>query len=131
MATQYATIVVRRGNADAWENSPRPLEVGEWGYDETSRVTKIGDGFSLWADLPTYLTGTSTGDLPTPIRTQLAANLADPSTPEGAAIAEAIANSGGGGGGAPLVYDEATASYSVPEGSSITYDQANSAYVPN
>jgi hypothetical protein len=98
MATQYATIVVRRGNAESWADSARPLEPGEWGYDETSRVTKIGDGFSLWAELPIFMTATATGDLPTQVRSQLAANLGDPGTLEGAAIAEAVA---AGGGSAP------------------------------
>lgn len=98
MATQYATIVVRRGNAESWADSTRPLEPGEWGYDDTSRVTKIGDGFSLWNELPVQLTGTATGDLPAEIRSKLASHLEDPFTPEGAAIASLLADSGGGGG---------------------------------
>lgn len=53
MATDYATIVVRRGNADAWENGSRPLASGEWGYDETRKIVKIGDGYTMWKDLPT------------------------------------------------------------------------------
>ncbi|MBT1630467.1 hypothetical protein [Curtobacterium flaccumfaciens] len=98
MATEYATIVVKRGGADEWVGSAIPLASGEWGYDETNRVVKIGDGFSPWADLPAQLTGTPTGDLPAEIRTELAAHLKDPFTPEGAAIASLLADSGGGGG---------------------------------
>ncbi|MBO9043453.1 hypothetical protein [Curtobacterium flaccumfaciens] len=131
MATQYATIVVRRGNAESWADSTRPLEPGEWGYDDTSRVTKIGDGFSLWAELPIYLTATADGELPAVVRSQLAANLADPATLEGAALAEVIANSGGGGGSAPLAYDPETGLYSVPDGSALTYDSASGLYTTN
>ncbi|MDF2895761.1 MAG: hypothetical protein K0Q46_2547 [Rhodococcus erythropolis] len=132
MATQYATIVVRRGNAESWADSARPLEPGEWGYDDTSRVTKIGDGFSLWAELPIHLTATGDGELPALVRSQLAANLANPATLEGAALAEVIANSGGGGGGsAPLAYDSATGTYSAPAGSNIAYDANTGAYSSN
>ncbi|PZE31759.1 hypothetical protein [Curtobacterium sp. MCLR17_042] len=132
MATQYATIVVRRGNAESWADSARPLEPGEWGYDDTSRVTKIGDGFSLWSELPIHLTASATGELPQEVRARLAENLADPTTVEGAALAHAIAAAGGGGGGsAPLTYDSATGVYSVPAGSNITYDSATGAYTSN
>ncbi|MCS6578268.1 hypothetical protein [Curtobacterium poinsettiae] len=131
MATQYATIVVRRGNAESWADSARPLEPGEWGYDETSRVTKIGDGFSLWSELPIHLTASSDGELPQEVRARLAENLADPTTVEGAALADAIAAGGGGGGSAPLAYDPATGAYSVPAGSNITYDSATGAYTSN
>ncbi|RPE75667.1 hypothetical protein EDF28_3612 [Curtobacterium sp. PhB137] len=131
MATDYATIVVRRGNADAWENSQRPLASGEWGYDETSRVIKIGDGYTLWSDLASAITAGVTGQLPDVVRTALAANLADPTTPEGAALAQAIASSGAGGGSAPLEYDPDTGVYSVPHGSSLTYDAATDAYSSN
>lgn len=130
MATQYATIVVRRGNAESWADSARPLEPGEWGYDDTSRVTKIGDGFSLWAELPIHLTASSDGELPQEVRARLAENLADPTTVEGAALADAIA-AAGGGGSAPLTYDSATGVYSVPAGSNITYDAATGAYTSN
>jgi len=132
MATQYATIVVRRGNAESWADSTRPLEPGEWGYDDTSRVTKIGDGFSLWSELPIHLTASSDGELPAEVRARLAANLADPTTVEGAALADAIVAAGGGGGGSgPLTYDSATGVYSVPAGSNITYDAATGAYTSN
>jgi len=131
MATQYATIVVRRGNAESWADSARPLEPGEWGYDDTSRVTKIGDGFSLWSELPIHLTASSDGELPQEVRARLAENLADPTTVEGAALADAIAAGGGVGGSAPLAYDPATGAYSVPAGSNITYDSATGAYTSN
>lgn len=102
MATQYATIVVRRGNAESWADSARPLEPGEWGYDDTSRVTKIGDGFSLWSELPIHLTASSDGELPQEVRARLAENLADPTTVEGAAVAA---------GGAGLTIDPESGLY--------------------
>lgn len=86
MATDYATIVVRRGNADAWENSQRPLASGEWGYDETSRQMKMGDGFSLWPELPAAVTATGSGQLPSAVREAMAAEIKDPSSTEGAAL---------------------------------------------
>jgi len=133
MAMQYATIVVRRGNAESWADSTRPLEPGEWGYDDTSRVTKIGDGFSLWAELPIHLTASGDGELPAEVRARLAENLADPTTVEGAALVDAIAAAGGGGGGgsAPLTYDPDTGAYSVPAGSSVSYDASTGAYTSN
>lgn len=132
MATQYATIVVRRGNAESWADSTRPLEPGEWGYDDTSRVTKIGDGFSLWAELPIHLTASGDGELPAEVRARLAENLADPTTVEGAALADAIAAAGGGGGGAaPLAYDPESGLYTVPDGSALTYDSASGLYTTN
>lgn len=67
--------------------------------------------------------------LPDAVRARIAANLADASTPEGAAIAEAIAN--GGGGAAPLTYDDATGLYTVPEGSALAYDSASGLYTTN
>lgn len=130
MATDYRTIVVRRGNTEAWQDSARPLAAGEWGYDETSRIVKIGDGFTLWGDLPTFMLASPSGELPEQIRSKLAANLADPTTVEGAALAEVIANSGGGGT-APLAYDPQTGLYSVPDGSALTYESASGLYTTN
>jgi hypothetical protein len=133
MATEYATIVVKRGGADEWAGSAIPLASGEWGYDETNGVAKIGDGFSPWADLPIHLTASGDGELPPEVRARLAENLADPTTVEGAALADAIAAAGGGGGGgaAPLAYDPQTGLYSVPDGSALTYDSASGLYTTN
>lgn len=103
MATDYATIVVRRGNADAWENSQRPLASGEWGYDETSRVIKIGDGYTLWRDLASAVTTGVSGQLPDDVRQALAANLANPETAEGAAVAASA--------GAGLPFDDVSGLY--------------------
>lgn len=103
MATDYATIVVRRGNADAWENSQRPLASGEWGYDETSRVIKIGDGYTLWRDLASTITAGVSGQLPDDVRQALAANLANPETAEGAAVAASA--------GAGLPFDDVSGLY--------------------
>lgn len=148
MATDYRTLVVKRGSADDWAASTVPLMSGEWGYDETNRVAKMGDGFNLWAqltavggDLPfdvetgLYLPGegapipsvdVDTQQLPDDVRARIASNLADPATPEGAALAEVIASSGGGA--APLTYDATTGLYSVPDGSALTYDSASGLY---
>lgn len=108
MATDYRTILVKRGSADDWAASTIPLQSGEWGLDETNRIAKMGDGFNLWDGLPavggdlpfdpqTGLYAPAEGDpipsvdgnnqMPTAVRNRIAANLADPDTPEGAAIA--------------------------------------------
>ncbi|WIB69812.1 SGNH/GDSL hydrolase family protein [Curtobacterium sp. MCBD17_026] len=102
MATEYATLLVKRRDADAWASAALPLGSGEWGYDETNRVTKIGDGFTPWADLPEHLTAAGDGQLPDSVRSALAANLADPDTVEGAAVAAA---------GAGLPFDDESGLY--------------------
>lgn len=131
MATQLATIQMKRGNADEWSNTKGILAEGEWGLNTTTGEVKMGDGTSLWSDLPVTLLADAGGQLPDVVRGALAQNLSDPATPEGAALAEVIANSGGGGSATPLTYDPATGAYSVPAGSSITYDASTGAYSSN
>lgn len=46
------TIRVKRGTATQWAARTTPLFSGEIGYDLTNKITKIGDGTSLWSSLP-------------------------------------------------------------------------------
>lgn len=131
MATEYVTLLVKRGSAEDWAGSTVPLQAGEWGYDQTNGVAKMGDGLNLWADLAVPVQASIDGQLPEDVRTALATNLADPTTPEGAVVAELIAAGGGGGESAPLAYDPDTGVYSVPAGSNITYDADSGAYTSN
>lgn len=39
-----------------WASDNTILEVGQFGYDSTGKVTKIGDGVSSWSDLPAFST---------------------------------------------------------------------------
>jgi hypothetical protein len=60
------TIRVRRGTATQWAARTTPLLSGEFGYDLTNKITKIGDGTTLWASLPSIdpsSNGTNTGDI--------------------------------------------------------------------
>ena len=70
------TITHRRGTAQQWEGSDRILKASEIGYDTTSRTFKMGDGFSEWDELDSYL----------------------PESAVHAAIEEALVNAGTGGG---------------------------------
>ncbi|PCN48034.1 hypothetical protein Csp2054_09170 [Curtobacterium sp. 'Ferrero'] len=88
MATEYKTLVVKRGSADEWAASTNPLESGEWGLDETNGIVKMGDGFNLWPGLKAGVSADADGQLPDAVREALAANLVDPATPEGAAVAQ-------------------------------------------
>lgn len=45
-------LQAKRGSAADWAATTVPLLSGEWGYDETNGVAKIGDGGTLWPDLP-------------------------------------------------------------------------------
>ena len=51
------TIRIRRGTATQWEARTTPLLSGEFGYDSTNKIVKIGDGTTLWPSLPTIGTG--------------------------------------------------------------------------
>lgn len=44
-------IQVRRGTASQWSTSNPVLSSGEFGYDTTNKVLKIGDGATAWASL--------------------------------------------------------------------------------
>lgn len=134
MATDYKHLQQRgRSEADLLAEDEVPLERELVVAADTGR-TWVGDGISPLSALPVFvLMDAATEQLPDEVRATIAANLADPSTPEGAALAEAIAASGGGGGGgsSPLTYDATTGLYTVPDGSSLTYDSASGLYSTN
>lgn len=51
MAQLNVELIVRQGTAEEWGGSSYVLKSGEWGYDTTNKIIKIGDGTSLWAAL--------------------------------------------------------------------------------
>jgi hypothetical protein len=59
------TIRVKRGTATQWAARTTALLSGEIGYDLTNKITKIGDGTTLWASLPSIDSsgGSNTGDI--------------------------------------------------------------------
>jgi len=59
------TIRVKRGTATQWAARTIPLLSGEIGYDLTNKITKIGDGATLWATLPSIDSSgaSNTGDV--------------------------------------------------------------------
>jgi hypothetical protein len=59
------TIRVKRGTATQWAARTTALLSGEIGYDLTNKITKIGDGTTLWASLPSIDSsgGGDTGDI--------------------------------------------------------------------
>jgi hypothetical protein len=59
------TIRVKRGTATQWAARTTALLSGEIGYDLTNKITKIGDGTTLWASLPSIDSsgGSNTGDV--------------------------------------------------------------------
>jgi len=50
-------IRIRRGTDTQWAARTTPLLSGEFGYDTTNKIVKIGDGTTLWSSLPTIGTG--------------------------------------------------------------------------
>jgi hypothetical protein len=60
MSTQLNLAVealeVRHGTAAEWAQSVRILRVGELGAESDTRKMKLGDGVSLWNQLPYYVT---------------------------------------------------------------------------
>ena len=47
-----AIVQIRRGTTSQWSQSTKVLKVGELGIDTTLNKLKIGNGTSLWANLP-------------------------------------------------------------------------------
>lgn len=133
MGTEFKRMQSRgKTEAEILATDEVPLERELVVAPDTGR-TWIGDGLSSVSALP-YLPPVdgATNQLPAEVRSTIAANLGDPNTPEGAALAEAIAAGGGGGGGSsPLTYDGTTGLYTVPDGSSLTYDSASGLYTTN
>lgn len=63
-------IQVRRGTASQWSTANPVLSSGEFGYDTTNKVLKIGDGSTAWASLAEA--GLSEADIQDLINTSLA-----------------------------------------------------------
>lgn len=59
-----ALIRVRRGSASAWATANPILASGEFGYDETNEITKIGNGADAWTDLDQIASGGGGGGGP-------------------------------------------------------------------
>lgn len=53
MATRNITVTlkVRQDTAANWASKNSVLSAGEFGYDTTNKVLKIGDGTTAWANL--------------------------------------------------------------------------------
>lgn len=51
-----ATIKHRQATAATWESKNPVLAAGEFGYDTTNKITKIGDGSTPWKKLPFFAT---------------------------------------------------------------------------
>lgn len=53
MATRKitGTIQIRQDAAENWESKNPVLASGEFGFDTTNNILKIGDGVTAWADL--------------------------------------------------------------------------------
>ena len=52
MSTQVnARIVIKQAEAAEWETENPVLLSGEFGYDTTNKIIKIGDGVTTWNDL--------------------------------------------------------------------------------
>lgn len=51
MATEEKRILVRRDTATNWSTANPVLASGEWGYDQSNRVYKMGNGVTAWNSL--------------------------------------------------------------------------------
>jgi plastocyanin len=60
-----AIVQIRRGTTSQWAQSTKILRVGELGIDRTLNKLKIGNGISLWADLP-FIIGDTGADSTVP-----------------------------------------------------------------
>ena len=57
MTTLNVELIARRGTTAEWGASDSILKAGEFGYDTTLSVLKVGDGVSKWSQLPVHLKG--------------------------------------------------------------------------
>ena len=55
-------IQFRRGTTKSWRNTKSKLSAGQPGYDKEKHKIKIGDGQTLWNDLP-YVSGLSAEEI--------------------------------------------------------------------
>lgn len=67
------TIQLRRDTEANWTSVNPTLALGEWGYDTTNKVCKIGDGTTPWNALPVY-----GGESELPIATDTTAGIVKP-----------------------------------------------------
>jgi len=61
-----AIVQIRRGTTAQWAQSLKILKAGELGIDTTLNRLKIGNGTSLWADLPFIVKGDTGADSTVP-----------------------------------------------------------------
>ena len=66
-------IQIRRDTETNWTSVNPTLALGEWGYDTTNKVCKIGDGTTPWNTLPVY-----GGESELPIATETTAGVVKP-----------------------------------------------------
>ena len=66
-------IQIRRDTEANWTSVNPTLALGEWGYDITNKVCKIGDGTTPWNTLPVY-----GGESELPIATDTTAGIVKP-----------------------------------------------------
>lgn len=66
-------IQIRRDTEANWTSVNPTLALGEWGYDTTNKVCKIGDGTTPWNTLPVY-----GGESELPIATDTTAGIVKP-----------------------------------------------------
>lgn len=52
--TELVTLKFRRGTTSEWTATTRTLTAGEPGFDVSTGVLKIGDGTSMWNNLPAF-----------------------------------------------------------------------------
>lgn len=52
MTTTFERRYERRDTAANWASANPVLASGEWGYDSTNKIAKIGDGTTAWNSLP-------------------------------------------------------------------------------
>jgi plastocyanin len=89
-----AIVQIRRGTTTQWSQSTKILKVGELGIDTTLNRLKIGNGTSLWANLPFIIGDTGaastvpgpkgdTGDTGPAGPTGAASTVAGPTGPQG------------------------------------------------
>lgn len=45
------TILIRQDTAANWSSKNPVLKAGEWGYDTTNKIVKLGDGVTAWNNL--------------------------------------------------------------------------------
>ncbi|MDR3280927.1 MAG: hypothetical protein LBT23_10475 [Synergistaceae bacterium] len=57
MSDEIRIIQINQGTTAQWNEAARVLKAGEFGYDTTLKIVKIGDGAANFNALPTFLNG--------------------------------------------------------------------------